>query len=95
MVHTCVVHGCRSRSDDPVMRKFFTIPAVRVTEGDRTKELSKQRRMLWIARIYRKDFEPSKYSKVCSDHFISGMVALLYMNLHVQYSITLNSVEGP
>ena len=95
MVHTCVVHGCRSRSDDPVKRKFFTIPAVRVTEGDRTKELNKQRRMLWIARIYRKDFEPSKYSKVCSDHFISGMVALLYMNLHVQYSITLNSVEGP
>ncbi|XP_062593212.1 uncharacterized protein LOC134254688 [Saccostrea cucullata] len=78
MVHTCVVHGCRNRSDDPEKRKFFTIPAVRTTEGERTKELSEQRRMLWIARIYRKDFQPSKYSKVCSDHFISGERADLY-----------------
>ena len=64
MVHKCVVHGCQSRSDDPIKRKFLTIPAVRVTEGDWTKELSKQRRMLWIARIHRKGFELDVYKPI-------------------------------
>ena len=67
--------------DDPVKRNFFTIPAVRVTEGDTTKQIIKDEYYGLHVSI-KKDFEPSKYSKVCLDHFTSGMVALLYLNSH-------------
>ena len=37
------------------------------------KELSTKRREVWIARIGRKNWMPSPYSNVCSDHFVTGM----------------------
>ncbi|KAB5517576.1 hypothetical protein PHYPO_G00168740 [Pangasianodon hypophthalmus] len=86
MGHTCVVSGCRSRSGDKVKRKFFSIPAVRLTEGARTEELSRWRRALWIERISRKDFKPTKYSKVCSDHFVTGDKAELYDFTHLDWA---------
>ncbi|XP_060789822.1 uncharacterized protein LOC132894251 isoform X1 [Neoarius graeffei] len=78
MVHTCCIHGFRNKSGDDVKRSFYVIPTVREHEGEQTKKLSIQRRNLWLARINRKDFQPSKHSRVCSDHFISGTSTDLY-----------------
>ena len=46
------------------------IPSVMKDQGDKTKELSVKRRGL--TRVNRKDWVPSKHSRVCSEHFISG-----------------------
>ncbi|KAF4080911.1 hypothetical protein AMELA_G00176540 [Ameiurus melas] len=98
MGHTCAVTGCRSRSGGEVKRKFFSVPGVRLTEGERTEELSRQRRALWIERIWRKDFKPAKYAKVCSEHFVTGDKADLYDFTHPDWApslkMTSESNEG-
>ena len=40
----------------------------------KTFELSSKRHQEWIARINRKDWVPSKYARVCSDHFVAGII---------------------
>ena len=42
-------------------------------QGEKTFKLSSKRRQEWIARINRKDWVPSKYVRVWSDHFVAGM----------------------
>lgn len=71
MVVSCWVKGCSNRADRSVKRGFYSIPVVREKEGDFTRKLSEDRRRQWLANINRKD-APSKYSKICSDHFIHG-----------------------
>ena len=80
MPHTCVVHGCTSRSNPSVKRGFFKFPKIRQHEGPETEDLSRERRRTWISRINRKDFTPTEYSKVCSDHFVQGEV--VFLNKH-------------
>ncbi|XP_048749237.2 uncharacterized protein LOC125661304 [Ostrea edulis] len=82
MVNTCVVWGCtnRSRPGDSSL-KFFDIPKVIEHQGIQTKELTSERRRIWLARINRADFSPDpskRHFKVCSDHFIQGMKADLF-----------------
>lgn len=73
MVNTCVVYGCHNRSDrGEVKRSYHAVPKVVLGQGEITKELSAKRRETWIAKIGRKDWMLSQYSKVCSDHFVSG-----------------------
>lgn len=71
---------------------------MRLTEGERTEELSRQRRALWIERIWRKDFKPAKYAKVCSEHFVTGDKADLYDFTHPDWApslkMTSESNEG-
>jgi len=55
-------------------QSFYHIPAVLENQGEKTLQLSSKRRQEWIARINRKDWVPSKYARVCSDHFVSGML---------------------
>ncbi|XP_061180824.1 uncharacterized protein LOC133189472 [Saccostrea echinata] len=79
MVNTCVVWGCtnRSKAGDSSLR-FYDIPKVIEHQGIQTKELTSERRRIWLARINRADFlpDPSKrHFKVCSDHFIQGIKA--------------------
>ena len=71
MVISCWVNGCANRADGKDKKGFFSIPAIRENEGDFTKSLTEKRRRLWLANINRRDF-PTKYSKICSDHFVSG-----------------------
>ena len=78
MVNTCWIRGCKNRADDDEKkRSYFSIPKIREHEGEQTKELSKERRRKWLANIKRKA-EPSKYSKICSDHFIGGKHHCIY-----------------
>ena len=73
MVLTCVV-GCHKRGGREKV-SFYRIPsATDPRESKDSLELLCRRRVLWINRIGRKDWNPSKYSRVCSDHFISGIL---------------------
>ena len=77
MPHTCFVNGCTNRSDGAGARtSFFAIPAVINHQGEQTKDLSTKRREAWLANINRKK-SPSKYAKVCSDHFITGVYVII------------------
>ena len=61
---------------------FYRIPsATDPRESKDNLELLCRRRELWINRIGWKDWNPSKYSRVCSDHFISG---IFMINIQVQ-----------
>ena len=72
MVATCVI-GCTNRSDRNKGISFHSTPAVIKHQGPRTEELSAKRRRIWIAKINRKDWVPTKNSFVCSVHFISKL----------------------
>ncbi|KAL3832312.1 hypothetical protein ACJMK2_023966 [Sinanodonta woodiana] len=90
MVNTCVIVGCHNRADKGlVKRSYHSIPKVIVNQGEQTKTLSTKRREQWIARIGRKDWTPSQYSKVCSDHFVTGKSSALYDVSHPDWSPSL------
>ena len=90
MVVSCWVKGCVNRADGLTKRGFFSIPAIREKEGDFTKQLTDDRRRQWLANINRKD-APSKYSRICSDHFVNGTYILLKcLNIKQCYSTLLN-----
>ena len=70
MVNFCAIYRCSNREID---KSYYRSPEIPVKSDDSTRNLSVQRRLLWISRINRKDvdFSPSHH-RVCSDHFISG-----------------------
>lgn len=72
MVNSCCVFKCTKRRGRDEGVFFFSIPAVIEFQGTKTKELSLKRRQAWIASINRKDWLPSKSSRVCSEHFLTG-----------------------
>uniref|UniRef100_A0A1X7SG23 THAP-type domain-containing protein n=1 Tax=Amphimedon queenslandica TaxID=400682 RepID=A0A1X7SG23_AMPQE len=53
---TCCVYQCHNRQGKHNTR-FFSFPK------------DQERKSKWIAAIRRDKWQPSKYSKVCSDHF--------------------------
>ena len=71
MVHACWINGCTNRSDREPKRSWHSIPTVRNTHGEQTQEQSEERRRKWLENIGRKE-TPSKHSRVCSDHFVTG-----------------------
>lgn len=90
MVNTCCVVGCSKRSGRDVGVSFYSIPAIIENQGDRTKDLSLERRQAWIAKIRREGWVPSKSSRVCSEHFLSGesMMYIHQQDIHVALSIS-------
>ncbi|KAG1655408.1 Protein ALP1-like [Nymphon striatum] len=79
MVRWCAIYTCHSRSTtDRIKLGYYAIPTVRVYEGEQTEELSRKRRALWLSRINRKDYTPSKHAAVCSHHFVTGKPSALY-----------------
>ena len=60
MPQTCVVVNCRNRSSKESSTKFFRFPA------------DKEQTERWIAAVKRKNWCPTEYSRVCSDHFVIG-----------------------
>jgi len=80
MGKTCCVIGCFNRGGRDKV-SFFQFPAVIHNQGETTKQLSSRRRDLWIASVKRKDWMPTAYSYVCSDHFSSSKCILLLVRV--------------
>ena len=59
MVYSCCAVGCTNGYEDPGIR-FFFIPSDNLLRDK------------WIAAIKREIWTPSKHSKICSHHFITG-----------------------
>ncbi|KAJ8029799.1 hypothetical protein HOLleu_29289 [Holothuria leucospilota] len=77
MVNTCSVIGCYNRSKRD-KKSFFSIPSIIRHQGEQTEELSTRRRALWLTRLNRPNFVPTRSTKICSDHFVSGKPSTLY-----------------
>ncbi|KAG1695932.1 hypothetical protein GQR58_006430 [Nymphon striatum] len=93
MVISCWVKGCSNRLDGKVKRGFYSIPTVRTFEGEDTQKLSDERRRLWLSNINRKD-TPSKYAKICSDHFVHGKPANLFDRANPDWAPTLKLCDN-
>nr|XP_020471504.1 uncharacterized protein LOC109969152 isoform X3 [Monopterus albus] len=77
----CCIKSCRSRSHERSGRKldkgirFFTFPKWRRHEGKKIAEVTRRRRLAWVAAVRREDITFDNISvamKVCSLHFHSG-----------------------
>ncbi|XP_060578256.1 uncharacterized protein LOC132735330 [Ruditapes philippinarum] len=88
MVVSCWVQGCFNTAGDSVKRSFHYIPKIREHEGLQTKELSTERRRVWLANINRKA-HPTPSTRICSAHFISGKPADLYDKSNPDWAPTL------
>lgn len=60
MVKSCCAVGCTNRFKKGSGVTFYRFPE------------DEQRRLRWIAAVGRKDWLPSEYTWLCSDHFLSG-----------------------
>ncbi|XP_060776626.1 peroxynitrite isomerase THAP4-like [Neoarius graeffei] len=60
MVFACCAVGCHNRQGQRAGLSFYRFP----TDPDK--------RAKWIAAVKRHDWEPTEYSRLCSDHLISG-----------------------
>ncbi len=78
---TVLPQYCHSRSHDRSGKKldngvrFFSFPKWKKNKGQQVEELTKRRRMAWIAAVRRKDVAFNKileHLRVCSLHFQSG-----------------------
>lgn len=80
MVNFCACFGCSNRRDRNKDKSFFRLPAVISHQGEQTRLLSERRRRQWLAAIRREDIklENYKYTRICSDHFLSGKPSELY-----------------
>ena len=72
----CNVEGCFSRSEDDESiseRHYYRLPAVIMNQGEHCKELSSERRRLWLSQL-NQNFEGKTLTnvRVCSDHFINS-----------------------
>ncbi|XP_068166667.1 THAP domain-containing protein 1-like [Antennarius striatus] len=88
MVNSCAVFGCTNRSTRD-RKSYYVLPSVITNQGDQTKELSEKRRRQWIANLRRTSFTPSRHTRICSDHFISGKPAPLYDTTNPDWAPTL------
>lgn len=79
MVLFCRVLGCHNRGSRGNDRSFYRLPAVVTGQGEKTQELSEERRRLWLASL-NQDFTGKTITnvRVCSDHFVSKRKASLY-----------------
>uniref|UniRef100_A0A3B4EZD2 THAP-type domain-containing protein n=1 Tax=Pundamilia nyererei TaxID=303518 RepID=A0A3B4EZD2_9CICH len=78
MVRTCCVLGCNVRSYDRHGNKiglsFYAFPTWKQHEGALVSDITKRRRLAWIAAVRRADIKfcyVSRYHLVCSRHFHS------------------------
>lgn len=60
MPNTCCAVGCTNRASKSSNKRFFRVPA------------DPKRKMKWVVAINRKRWLPNQYSRLCSDHFVSG-----------------------
>ncbi|XP_041847320.1 uncharacterized protein LOC121643832 [Melanotaenia boesemani] len=95
----CCVNGCLSRSHSRSQGRvnngvrFFAFPKWKRHEGKVVEEVTKRRRIAWIAAVRRKDicFDHITASmKVCSRHFHSGQPAYEMLESHPDWKPSLH-----
>ena len=74
MVNFCAVVGCGNRGGGENKKSFYRLPAVITKQGEKTEDLSRRRREVWLSRISRADLKEASlpHARVCMDHFLSG-----------------------
>ena len=53
----CGIYGCSNRPNIQKEFSYFKVPKILTNQGDKTRELSSERRRLWKAAINRKDIQ--------------------------------------
>ncbi|XP_041914482.1 uncharacterized protein LOC121679845 isoform X2 [Alosa sapidissima] len=95
MVNRCCIVGCNSATHDRQGKKiengltFHRFPAWRRNHGDQVSEITKSRRLAWIAAVRRPNitFHSIPMSmRVCSLHFHSGKPANEMYNSHPDWA---------
>ena len=88
----CAVIGCGKRGDRDKGTRFFRLPAVITHQGEQTRLLSERRRREWLASIRREDIKAENYAytRVCSEHFVSGQPSKLYESTHPDWTPSRN-----
>ena len=71
MVRTCIV-GCMNLSHPDSIISFHFIPLVIINHGSRMEVLFAKGRVMWLAKINRKDWIPTKSSTFLLDAFCYG-----------------------
>lgn len=99
MVNRCCVLGCHSSTHDRKGEKvangltFHRFPAWRQSHGSQISEITKARRIAWIAAVRRKDISfnsvPTSF-RVCSLHFHSGKPANEMYESHPDWAPSLH-----
>ena len=64
MVVSCCAYGCTNRFVKEGTLGFFRFPA------------EPERRRRWIVAVKRKDWVPKKHTRICGQHFSTGMIQL-------------------
>ena len=92
MVNYCVIFGCSNRGGRDRSKHFYRLPTVIKHQGPQTEALSERRQREWLAAIGRADIVKSNYpyTRVCSDHFISGRPSSLYASTCNDWVPSLN-----
>lgn len=76
MVNYCRVLGCHNRSDREKNLHFYRLPKIILNQGEEHKQLSEERRRLWLARLNQNLMGKNLDNiRVCSAHFIKGKVS--------------------
>ncbi|XP_036397170.1 uncharacterized protein LOC118786187 [Megalops cyprinoides] len=95
----CCIKNCHSRSHHRSGRKlnngirFFAFPTWKKHEGKQVEEVTRRRRMAWVAAVRRKDFTFNSIPasmKVCSLHFQSGKPAYEMLECHPDWVPSLH-----
>ena len=78
----CAVFGCGNNASRDKTKRFFRIPKIikNCDPDKRDENLSRARRQQWLKNISRADLTEKKadFTRVCSDHFISGKIIFYY-----------------
>ena len=92
MVNFCAVIGCSNRGDKDRNKSFYRLPGIIKHQGPETECLTSRRQREWLAVINRSDIKTSnyQYTRVCSDHFISGCPSQLYDTTNPDWVPSIN-----
>ncbi|XP_077065390.1 uncharacterized protein LOC143718258 isoform X1 [Siphateles boraxobius] len=94
----CSIRDCHSRSHDRSGRKlvngvrFFSVPSWKKQQGKQVEELTRRRRIAWVAALRRKNYTfhniPAS-TRVCSRHFSSGKPSYEMLENHPDWKPSL------
>ena len=74
MPNTCCAVGCTNRASKSSNKRFFRVPA------------DPKRKTKWVVAINRRNWLPNQYSRLCSDHFVSGELKNLFRKYSMFYA---------